>query len=488
MGQERPARSQVLAILRNLRDWTQQELADAAGLTRGTIGAYEQGILVPSPGKLWELAQLMGYKRGEVRNALRLVRPLTRPRERWVGPVRFSPEQERAIREFGTNSSRLAGLILRDLLARAHVQVKAAQDRQDARTLWVHLRAERRLRTAVREKREYQTWAVAELLCEESIQAAPSKPDRALELAEAAVVAAELARGETRWRLRVLGYAHAHVGNAWRVLEKLVSAKESFKQCQANWQAGKGGDPLRLLNEGRVFGLEASLCREELLLREALALLAQGLEVSNRDEAGYLLINKAKVLETAEDYEGAIEVLREAAPVLKGRDLRLTFVLRFDLAVNLCHLRRFSEVDPFLPELRGLALQLGKELERLRVKWLEGWTAAGVGRLQQGVEILSVVREEFMTRQLTYDAALVSMDLAEALLQLKRIAQVKSLAKQMTPIFEGRGVHQKALEALLLFRKAAEGEILTLELVRSIRNYLQRAQTRPSLHFVDSAG
>jgi len=477
-----------LAILRDLCDWTQQRLADTAGLSPGAISAYERGIMVPSPAKLWEFAELMGHTREKVRDVLRLIQPPTRPRERWVGPVRFSPEQERATWELGSGASQLATLTFHGMIVRAHVQVVAAQERQDAQTLWVDLRAERRLRTAIREKRQYQTWAVAELLCEESIHAAPSKPDRALELAEAAVVAAELARGEKRWRLRVLGYAHAHVGNAWRVLENLGNAKESFKRCQVLWEAGKGGDSLRLLNEGRVFGLEASLCREELLLRQALALLARGLEVSNRNEIGYLLINKAKVLETAEDYEGAIKALRDASPVVEGRDLRLTFVLRFDLAVNLCHLRRFAEVDPFLPELRGLALQLGKELEHLRVKWLEGWTATGVGRLQQGVEILSVVREEFMTRQLAYDAALVSMDLADALLQLKRIAQVRALVKQMAPIFNGRGVHQKALEALLLFRKAAEEEILTVEFVRNIRDYLQRAQRRPNLDFVDSAG
>jgi transcriptional regulator with XRE-family HTH domain len=488
MARERPVRSQALAILRELRDWTQEELADAAGLKRATICAYERGVEIPSDRKLLQFATVMGYTEEKVHDVLWLVRPPVRPQGRWIGPVYLSAAEEREIWNLGSDSSRLAAISLRGMLARGHAQAVVAEDREAARALWDDLRAERSLRTAVREKKEYQTWAVSELLCEESIRATPSRPDRALELAEAAVVAAELAPGEEKWRLRVLGYAQAHVGNAWRVLESLVSAKESFQRYRSAWEAGEGGDPLRLLNEGRVFGLEASLCREDLRLPEALALLRQGLEVSSKGEAGYLLINKAKVLETAEDYEGAIQVLRDASAIVESQNLRLTFVLRFDLAVNLGHLRRFAEVDPFLPELRGLAIQLGKELERLRVRWLEGWVAAGVGRWQQGVELLSVVREEFMTRNLTYDAALVSMDLADALLQLQRMAQVRGLAKQMAPIFESRGVHQKALEALRLFRQATEQEVVTVELVRSIRTYLVRAQKRPSLEFIGSAG
>jgi hypothetical protein len=53
-----------------------------------------------------------------------------------------------------------------------------------------------------------------------------------------------------------------------------------------------------------------------------------------------------------------------------------------------------------------------------------------MGRLAQSAEILWVVRDEFIVSKMEYDAALVSMDLAEVLLQLQRMHHVKALARQ----------------------------------------------------------
>ena len=176
MVDERPARGQALAILRGLRAWSQQELAEAAGLTRATIGGYEQGTHALTPRKLWELAKVMGHSKEKVRDVLRLFGSPAVASERWVGPVRFTAAEERALREFGDQESRQAGLTLRKLLRQARVQEATHQDRKAARELWVNLRAERRLRKAIQEQPEYQTWAISELLCEESIQAARAGP------------------------------------------------------------------------------------------------------------------------------------------------------------------------------------------------------------------------------------------------------------------------------------------------------------------------
>ena len=480
---EPSAWNRALGILRGLRGWTQQQLADAAHITRQTVGDYEQGVQELSARKFWHLTEVMGHSQAKVREVLAVVQTPAPPRERWIGPVYFSPAEMLEIDALCGKASRLADSSFRQMISQARVLEAAAEARAEARDLWFALCVERRLRAAVREHPEYQTWALSELLCEESIRAASNKPDRALELAEAAVVAAELAPGTKKWRLRVQGQAHAHVGNAWRVIEAWEKAERAFRRYRECWELGKNGDPLHLLNEGRVFGLEASLRREQHRIAEALDLLHQGLAVSNNDERGFLLINQAKTLETAEDFEGAIAVLRGAMPQISRLNLRLMFVVRFDLAVNLCHLRRFSEVATFLPELQKFSAQLCQPLEKLRVRWLEGWVTAGLGQLGKGVEILSSVKEEFVERGLVYDAALVTMELADSLLQLKRLAHVKALAKQMTPIFCERGIHDKALKALLLFRKAAEEEVVTVELVRSIRVFLRRAHPKYDLEF-----
>lgn len=92
-----------------------------------------------------------------------------------------------------------------------------------------------------------------------------------------------------------------------------------------------------------------------------------------------LLINKARALELSGDDAEALTALREAAPrVSRQEDPRQYFALHFKLATTLCHLGRHAEVEPALAEIRGLAAQLGKRLDQVRVRWLEGRVAAGL--------------------------------------------------------------------------------------------------------------
>ncbi|HZF12379.1 MAG TPA: helix-turn-helix transcriptional regulator [Thermoanaerobaculia bacterium] len=487
MDEELPARSRALTLLRDLRDWTQQQLADVAGLKRGTISDYERGVEVPSLRKLRGFSDLMGHSEETFRDVLQLVRRQAPPRDRWVGPVHFTAEEERESWRLGAAAGRLEALSYRRWLRRARLEQQAAQDRQEAQLLGIHLRAERELLAAIQKEKEYQTWAISELLCQWSIDAAPKDPDQAIELAEAAVVAAELAPGEKRWCLLTQGFAHAHVGNACKVTNNFKSADKAFLRSAVCLKAGHGGDPARLLNQARIFGLEAALRTVQQRVEDALALIAKGLTVSNEAEKPYLLIGRAKALEEREDFEGAIAALREAAPLITEKKSRLAWALQFDLLVYLCRLDRYSEVQESLPEVRGFTMALGNGLDLLRLKWVEGLVQAGTGYREKAVESLSVVRADFTERQLHYDAALVSIDLAEVLLRLRRVSAVKILAEKLAPIFASQGVHANAKKALLLFREAALSEAATLSLVRAVANYLRRARRSPHLEFASLA-
>jgi tetratricopeptide (TPR) repeat protein len=206
-------------------------------------------------------------------------------------------------------------------------------------------------------------------------------------------------------------------------------------------------------------------------------------QVSSAAEIPYLLLTKARALEAAEDYKHAIRVLREATPFVKDRDLRLLFSLHFKLVNNLCHLECFAEAQQLLPEVQGLAFTFEKKFDLLRVRWLEGRVAAGVGNLEKAIELLSTVREEFTNLDLAYDAALVAMDLAAVLLKIRRTGQVKALARQMAPIFKSNSVHLNAKKTLQLFLEAAQAESATLALVHRIASYLRRARFLPELGF-----
>jgi diguanylate cyclase (GGDEF)-like protein len=370
----------------------------------------------------------------------------------------------------------------------APLEQRVAAERQEAAGLWRRLQghpaAERR--TLLRESRQYLSWAVCELACAESVKAAPRSADRALEYAGLAVEISRLVLVDDLFRRRLEGYAEAHLGNALRVHGDLGGADETFSRALSLWKAGAPGDP-ELLNEARMLGLEASLRIDQRRLVEALDLLAQALAVDRQEETRYLLINRARVLEQLGDYESAIATLRQAALLFDGQEEpRQLCVVRFNLLGNLCHLQRFSEAEALLPEIRVLAQRLGQELDLLRTLWLEGWVAAGLGRRQQAMAILEQVSREFTAREIPFDAAQASLELAILYLEEGRTAEVREVAHELRAILKVQELPREALAALTSFCRSAKKETATVELARQLGDYLYRAQHahRPVRHGV----
>ncbi len=127
------------------------------------------------------------------------------------------------------------------------------EDRRRAPSLWArlerHTPAQRR--ALVEELEEFRNWALCELLCAKSREAAPNSAGRAVELAELALLIADLAPGTESWRSRLRGYAWTHLGHARRLRGDLSGAEEALSQGRRLWLAGAPGDP-GLLNEARV--------------------------------------------------------------------------------------------------------------------------------------------------------------------------------------------------------------------------------------------
>jgi hypothetical protein len=74
-----------------------------------------------------------------------------------------------------------------------------------------------------------------------------------------------------------------------------------------------------------------------------------------------------------------------------------------------------------------------------------------------------------------YDAALVTLELAEIHAALGHTAEVKALARESAPVFQAQGVHREAQQALDLLRHAAEEGRITAELVHGVVTYLYRS-------------
>jgi len=472
--------SLALAFLRLAQGWSQTDLGEAAGISPNLLSDYERGRKPLSRPRLERIIATMGLGAGTIDRALEFLREV---RAASAGPGSSSDEQRRRIEAVAAELGSGLETFARETITRFVAAGRAEREREQAATLWESLRqrkpAERR--RLVEEKPELRSWALCELVCRASIEAARDDATRALELAELALRIAELAPAAEAWRSRLQGYAWAHVGNARRVRSDLPGAEEAFRRASKLWQAGtaEGAD---FLPEARLLDLEASLRRDQGRFAEALGLLDRALAVDRGELAKRLLLKKATVLEAQGDFREGVAVLLRAAPLVEGEP-RLLFALRFNLAVNLWFLSRYDEVGGLLPELRKLAAEVGNELDLVRLRWLEGRIAAGFGRRDQALGALSRVREEFASRGIAYDVALVSLELARLHLEEGRTAEVRSLARQMMWIFSAQGVPEGVLAALKIFCEAAERDAVTLDLARRLAEYLFRAQNNPNLRF-----
>lgn len=474
--------SAILAVLRIIRGWNQAKLAKEAGVRPATISDWERKKN-PSLRTLERLLAIMGYPPGFIQRTFAFIEEA---RDATTGPV-TAGELAQRVEAIATGVGRDVTDFVRAGLTRLVAQTTAIQERCRAPFLWERLRrygtAERR--AVVKESGDFRSWGLCELVCEESVKAAPHKPDRALELAELALLIAGLIPGDDHLLSELQSHAWAFVGNARRVGGNLPSADEAFSKSDELWPAGSLGGS-GWLDPSRKLDLEASLRRSQGRLPQSIELLDRALALCPPEREASILVIKGKTLEDLGDYEGSVAALRRAASLIKEDDPRLALCVRFNLLVNLCFLGRHAEAaaGSGLVEVRDRTQQLGNDLDRVRLRWLEGRIAAGLGRSEEAIEALRQVRADFANRGIAYDTAVVTLELAVLLADFSRPSEVKDLARSTAPLFQAQGVHQGALAALSLFRKAAEDETLTVFLARDILDYLLKAQRDPELRFV----
>jgi transcriptional regulator with XRE-family HTH domain len=478
--EENPLRCRALKMARAAADWKQGDLAAAARINASTLSDYERGDKEPSLATLYRLTDCMGLTRDWVDELLALLEK-NEPRE---GEPPSAVEQR--IEEYAHAARPLAEGYLRKVLTRFVAEILEKIERRRDAELWERLAlydADQRI-ALVELGAKFRRVGLCLRACEESKKAAADDADRALGLARLAVRIAELAPVESAAdSLRLRGQAGFFLGNALRVKGDLPPADEAFARARQLWE--EGTDSTIDLSEGPLLELEASLRREQRRLEKALDLLDRALEFDRSGERrGRILLKRAKTLEEMDDYESAIQTLNRAAPLIEAlQEPRLLLVLRFNLLFDLTHVSRHAEAEKGLAEVQALATQIGNALDRVRLSWLRGRIAAGLGRTGEAITLLSRARGGFASSGILYDTALVTLELAVLHVEEGQTAQVKALARQTAPIFRNQDVPREALAAFMLFQRAAEEERVTVALARRFHSYFLRAQQDPKLHF-----
>jgi transcriptional regulator with XRE-family HTH domain len=479
-----PALGRTLRVLRHLCDLDQDQLGRAVGLSGRAIQSYERDKRAPNAPRLERLLGAMDVS-AEVFD---LVRAFVE-RCRTPPGVAYGQSLAAQIEEVAAAEALMAEGEARAFHGRIELAARLLAGRQRAPALWQRLEplTDGARRALVREAAEFQTAALSELLCAQSVKAAGDSARKAFRLARLAALAAERVEGPEGWCRRVQGYAAAHVANAFKVAERLPAAARIMARAAEQWRSGADHDP-GLLNESWMLHLEAALRRVRREVPAALDLLEQAIALDHWGETPGLLIGMAKTIEELGDYTGSISLLREAAPQLDcEREPRSALAIHVNLAFNLCFAGQFGSARLHLPEVRALAGRLNNQLDNLRVGWLEAKVAAGMGDLQGALAGFSRVRRGFERLHLTYDAALVTVELAEVHATLGRGAEARRLALEAIPLFDRQEVHPEARRALEALERAAAAEPVRPEPIRQIATYLHRARHNPQLRFCEAA-
>jgi len=327
----------------------------------------------------------------------------------------------------------------------------------------------------------YHTWGLCELLLDAAREWGFQEPSRAVALSQLGVEIAtrlEAARyGEARVN-DLQARAWAGLGNAQRIRSDFRQAEESFLEAERLLRQGTG-DPLE---KAQVLLLKSSLRGNQRRFREAFRLLDRVVAIGRRCGDGQLcgkaLIMKGFLVGVANDLEAAIghlaAGLRQVDPV---SDPRLFMVAQHNLMLYLTDSGRHDEALRLLESARPLYHRVGGQMGLLRLRWLEGKIALAAGNFAAAEDTLCGVRKELIERELGFDAALLSLELAGIYARQRRNDEVRRLAEEMIPMFQSRDIHREAIAALLVFHKAAEMELVTSKLIRDVSNYLQESRT-----------
>ncbi len=518
-----PPRSLALTWLRQAAGWTREQLAAAVGVTVTQLRRLETGVQEPDHERLVDLADHMGLDRGDVDAALLAVAAVVRPEVPRRGEAeakgatappptesdvvaagrsrgrrgktqahrkpaaRIAEEGNRPAEDPTRFDERLArvtaarlGLAMAGLMSPRVLAVlqrrRTSAARRAAAQRWQELQPlgldERQL--VIKWLKDFQTWAVAERLADESVRVAATGLGVATDLARLAVRVAELAEVDAAFRGRLLGFTRAFVANGLRIESRLREADLEMEAAKRAW--GDGVDPHGLLPGWRLLDLEASLRRDQRRFAEALEILDRARSAAPAAAQGRILVNKSCTLEQAGDIEGAVAALQAAEPLVKSRGtLRDQWVLRLNLTINLCHLGRIAVAWEQLPRLKQLAQGMGNALDLLKVEWLSGRLAARLGQKTEACRILERVRNDYSDAGEALAVAMVSLELSVLYLEEGRTHEVRMLAERLVWIFVAEGVEPEALMAAHLFHQSALQEAANVEEARRLLACFEKA-------------
>lgn len=351
--------------------------------------------------------------------------------------------------------------------------------------LLLRLPAEGRVGRVRRARKRFATYSLASLLLETGKRYLPGLAVETLQMAQLAEEV--LRRSSTSGPSYAALYVQivAHQGNALRAQGELREAERYFDRARRLIRE-EGVTDLAVCAE--VDSLEGSLRKDLRQLPEAISALSQSVMLYRITGQTVEAARSMMILSTAQyqsgDVSRAIQTVQLALLDLHPEtQSKLYFQARYNLALYLCEMADYRQARALLSTGCEVNAEPKDAWTRLRLCWLEGRVALGLGEAELAEAVLSKAHQGFAALGNGYDAALVALDLSSLYLSQHRHGELKLLAREVVSRMEALGVHREALMALSLFREAAVKEELSRSFLRELTAYLERARKNPQIRF-----
>ncbi|HXU29876.1 MAG TPA: helix-turn-helix transcriptional regulator [Thermoanaerobaculia bacterium] len=466
-------------VLRNLREragWTQARLEREARLSKGAVCRLEKGDQTLDRFLLARLARVLEIGDGEVERAIIAFEEFPAPARVQGSPADLPGRDWQTIEAVSSRFSRRARRKTQDWTVARLSARRWRSEREAAGESWQRMRKmpsdERR--PLVESVNAYQTWAVVERLCEESVRAASNDLEEAHKLAHLAWCAAVHGQGSQAARRWLEGYAMAFEANALQVEGAFRRSEIIFSESAVLLKAEP---PVAPLDRARPLILRAALFIFQSKLDAALVCLDEAITLTQASAARTRVhIFRAAVLKRRRQFKEALEALAEAKRCAEtSGDARLGWSIAFNEAAYLCEAGDTNGAAVRLEALQATTFELGRGTDVLRLRWLTAQVAAASGRLQEASSILRDIWGSFAERRLWFDAALAVLELAGIELGRGQTREVKNLAAASAAVFAALTLPTELLAAIQVFWDAARREAASTQAAQQLLEEIRRA-------------
>lgn len=165
------------------------------------------------------------------------------------------------------------------------------------------------------------------------------------------------------------------------------------------------------------------------------------------------------------------------------------WIARASYAIGNCEVDRQNLAEASMRFHVALVLfrEIGPDRDRLAAEWGLARVVLHGGDASEAIRRLRRTAAECELKGMITDAALVRLDIVEALLPLGQMKEIVETASRLFRIFKDAGMITGALTAIAYLKEtAAEGRLTTAG-VTAVRTYLRRASRRPELIFAPPA-